>query len=155
MDGLSRAQINRQSPKCVDSAIEARRVPRPEREPRAVILSVDDELTLLQVREKLLQFAGYEVLSAADGEKALEVFAAHRVDLVLLDFYMPRMNGGIVAQQMKRCKPAVPVVMVSANDLQEEALRCVDGFIVKGQRPDVLLRMIKTFLPSNSRTDSH
>jgi hypothetical protein len=47
---------------------------------------------------------------------------------------------------MKRRKPLVPVVMASANEVPEEALSCVDGFIVKGQRPAVLLEQIKPLL---------
>lgn len=117
-----------------------------QQQQRPVILSVDDEPALLYTREKLLQFLGYEVLSAANGEKALEIFAAHPVDLVLLDFRMPGMDGGIVARQMKRRKPRVPVVMVSANQVPNEVLSFVDGFIVKGQRPDVLLAQIKPLL---------
>src|SRR5208337_5017675 len=97
------------SPKSDVSAIPAETIPTYDHKRPHLILSVDDELNLLQTREKLLQFVGYEVLSAADGKKALEIFAAHPVDLVLLDFRMPGMDGGIVAQQMKRRKPRVPV----------------------------------------------
>jgi CheY-like chemotaxis protein len=61
------------------------------------ILSVDDEPGILFTRQKLLENAGYEVLSAADGEQALHFFAAHDVDLVLLDYLMPGMDGGAVA----------------------------------------------------------
>ena len=53
------------------------------------ILSVDDEPGILFTRQKLLQNAGYEVLSAADGEQALHFFTAHDVDLVLLDYLLP------------------------------------------------------------------
>ena len=66
-----------------------------------VILSVDDEPSILFTRHKLLQAAGYDVLSAADGEQALHFFAMHAVDLVLLDYAMPGIDGGIVAREMK------------------------------------------------------
>jgi len=148
MNSLPQENISR---KFDDSAVPAGTVPTYDHKQRHLILSVDDEPRLLQTREKLLQFAGYEVLSAANGEKALEIFAAHPVDLVLLDFRMPGMDGGIVAQQMKRRKPLVPVVMVSANQVPKETLSCVDGFIVKGQRPDVLLAQIKPLLASGRR----
>ena len=134
------------SRKSDDSAVPGETTPRHAHKRRYLILSVDDEPKLLQTREKLLQCVGYEVLSAASGKEALEMFAAHPVDLVLLDFRMPSMDGGIVAQQMKRRKPLVPVVIVSANDVPKETLSWVDGFIVKGQRPDVLLEQIKPLL---------
>ena len=114
------------SPKSDVSAVPAESIPTYAHKQRHLILSVDDEPNLLQTREKLLQWVGYEVLSAANGEKALEIFATHPVELVLLDFRMPGMDGGVVAQQMKRRKPRVPVVMVSANQVPNEVLNCVD-----------------------------
>ena len=66
-----------------------------------VILSVDDEPGILFTREKLLEAAGFRVLSAADGEAALDLFANNPVHLVLLDFAMPGMDGGAVAKELK------------------------------------------------------
>lgn len=88
-----------------------------KRQRNQLILSVDDEPGLLFVREKLLESEGYSVLSAPDGEQALAIFAANGIDLVLLDYKMPGINGGVVAQRMKAQKPAVPIIMVSANQL--------------------------------------
>ena len=62
------------------------------------ILSVDDEPAILYMREILLQTEGYEVLSAADGEHALTIFDAQPIDLVLLDYLMPGMDGSAVAE---------------------------------------------------------
>ena len=73
---------------------------------RRLILSVDDEPGILVTRQLILENAGYEVLSAADGEQALHLFRAHAVDLVLLDYVMPGMDGGVVAQEIKNAKPA-------------------------------------------------
>ena len=67
-----------------------------------LILSVDDEPSILLTREKLLEAAGYKVLSAAEGEAALNLFATNPVHLVLLDFAMPGMDGGAVAKELKR-----------------------------------------------------
>ena len=100
-----------------------------------LILSVDDEPAILLTREKILENAGYDVLSAGNGEQALRLFAEHPVKLVLLDFLMPGMDGGMVARQMKRAKPAVPVVLVSASPIPEEFTACVDCRIDKGDGP--------------------
>jgi CheY-like chemotaxis protein len=108
-----------------------------------LILSVDDEPALLVTRERLLQSQGYDVLSACDGGKALKIFTAYPINLVLLDYSMPGVDGRIVAQEMKRCKPLVPVILVSADDVPEEALTCVDGFVAKGQSPALLLGKIQ------------
>lgn len=112
-----------------------------------LILSVDDEPTILYTREMILQREGYDVLSAANGEDALRIFAMHAVDLVLLDYLMPVMDGGIVAQKMKEHKPLVPVIMVSANHAPEEALACAECFVPKGDGPVLLLKTIRQFLP--------
>ena len=110
------------------------------------ILSVDDEPGILFTRQKLLQNAGYDVLSAADGEQALHFFSTHDVDLVLLDYLMPGMDGGVIAQAMKQHKPLVPVIIVSASPVEEQGLTSVDCFIQKGQGPALLLEKIKQLL---------
>jgi CheY-like chemotaxis protein len=113
---------------------------------RRLILSVDDEPALLFTREKILECEGYEVLSAADGEMALDALDANAVDLVLLDYKMPRMDGGTAAREMKRRAPHVPIIMVSANRVPGEALALVDCFIPKGQGPELLLAAIHQLL---------
>jgi DNA-binding response OmpR family regulator len=114
----------------------------------SIILSVDDEPAILFTREKLLEAAGYQVLSAADGEAALHLFVNNPVHLVLLDFAMPGMDGGAVARELKRLNQAVPVIMVSASPLPEQVLTCADCLIPKGQGPRVLLEQISQLLKS-------
>ena len=117
-----------------------------EQRQRRLILSVDDEPGLLFTREKILECEGYQVLSAANGEKALEFLETHAVDLVLLDYKMPGMDGGTVARDMKRRAPAVPIIMISGNRVPGEALEVVDCFIPKGQGPELLLAATRHFL---------
>ena len=81
------------------------------------ILSVDDEPGILLTRQAILEKEGYKVLSAVDGEQALGLFAVQAVHLVLLDYLMPRMDGGAVAQEMKKRKPLVPTIMVSGSSV--------------------------------------
>src|SRR5271169_4728872 len=69
------------------------------------ILSVDDDAAVLYSRQKILEAAGYYVLSASDGKQALGYFAAVLVDLVVVDYAMPGMNGGMVARFMKTKRP--------------------------------------------------
>ena len=68
---------------------------------RPLILCVDDEFNGLEGRKMLLEDAGYKVLVATTGADALQLFASHPVDLVLLDYHMPGMNGDVVAEHMK------------------------------------------------------
>ncbi len=114
------------------------------------ILSVDDEPGILLTRQPILEKAGYGVLSAVDGEQALHFFDAHAVDLVLLDYLMPRMDGGAVAQEMKKHKPLVPVIIVSGSPVPEDTLTCVDCFIRKGEGPALLLAKVEQLLAAVS-----
>lgn len=89
------------------------------------------------------------MLSASNGEAALEVFEAHPViELVLLDYAMPGMDGAKVAREMKSRRPFVPIFMVSAHDasLAKLALACVDCVISKGSGPEYLLEKINQLL---------
>jgi CheY-like chemotaxis protein len=116
-----------------------------------VILSVEDEPGILVSRQLILESEGYEVLNAADGEQALQMFAEQQVDLILLDYVMPGMNGGAVAKKIKSDNPRVPVIIVSASPVVEErSLGCVDCFISKGEGPAVLLAKIKQLLVPGS-----
>ena len=116
---------------------------------KALILSVDDEPGILFTRQVLLESAGYQVLSAADGEQALHFFLNSAVDLVLLDYIMRGMNGEAVAREIKKRKPLVPVVMVSATSVAEKTLPFVDCLITKGEDPGLLLEKIRQLLPSS------
>src|SRR4051812_46160842 len=97
------------------------------------ILCVDDEYSILTIRKIVLESNGYEVHIAESGQKALEVFAANPIHAVLLDYTMPQMSGGEVAEQLRKLRPEVPVIMVSAaTEIPEDAIKFIDAFIQKG-----------------------
>jgi CheY-like chemotaxis protein len=119
-----------------------------------LILSVDDEPAILLTRQKILEAAGHQVRSASDGEQAMRLFSNEPVDLVLLDYVMPGADGGRIAQAMKRSKEAVPIVLVSASTVPEEAATWVDYRLEKGQGPQLLLETIAQFLlPTSPRNN--
>lgn len=114
--------------------------------PRTV-LCVDDERIGLRVRKIMLESRGYVVLTANDGAEGLKIFEQHPVDVVILDYYMPGLNGGDVASEMRRRRPGVPIVFLSAYfSLPPEALELADAFITKGDPPDVLIEKIRHLL---------
>src|ERR1700748_1837071 len=94
--------------------------PHPTKNGARVILSVDDEPGILASRQLILEREGYHVLSATDGERALRMFAQEPIDLVLLDYVMPGLDGGTVAEEMKSQNPRVPIVLISASPVDEE-----------------------------------
>ncbi len=111
--------------------------------PQKTLLCVDDETVGLQVRQIILEKQGYRVLTATAGVDGLNVFNEQDVDAVVLDYYMPGMNGGSVATAMKRTKPDVPIILLSAYlALPDSVMETVDAFIVKGDSPEVLLAKI-------------
>ncbi len=120
-----------------------------------VILCVDDEAVGLWVRKMLLESRGYRVLTAESGADALVLFSSEILDLVILDYSMPGMNGDVVAERMKELRPDLPILMLSAYvDLPSETLALVDKSITKGEPPPVLLDAISQLLNGNQNVHS-
>jgi CheY-like chemotaxis protein len=114
---------------------------------RPVILCVDDEWNGLESRRMLFEGRRYNVLVAATGEEALQLFASHSTDLVLLDYHIPKANGDVIAERMKASQPDVPIAMLSADEgLPESALESVDVFISKRESPTSLLEIVEHLL---------
>ena len=114
---------------------------------RPLVLCVDDEWNGLEGRKMLLEEAACKVLVATSGADALQLFASYPVDLVLLDYHMPGMNGDVVAERMKAGQPDVPIALLSADDgLPESALKWVDVFVSKSESPANLLQIVEYLL---------
>jgi len=94
-----------------------------------------------------LESQGYRVLTAENGPAALALFSAEKIDLVILDFMMPGMNGDVVAERMKQLKPRVPILLLSAYvDLPQATLKLVDAFLTKGEGPLTMLTAVADLL---------
>ena len=108
------------------------------------VLCVDDEKVGLRVRKIMLESHGFRVLTANSGEQGLTMFDDNEVDLVVLDYYMPGLNGGDVAAELRRRRPDVPIIFLSAYfSLPPAALELANAFITKGDPPDVLIKKIE------------
>jgi CheY-like chemotaxis protein len=121
------------------------------RDGRKLILSVDDDTRVLFARYRLLEDAGYAVVSASDGVQALQLFGSNPVDLVLLDYSMPGMYGDLVAQAMKEYNLGVPIILVSGAEVPDRALAEVNRHIRKAEGPELLLQTIQELLASDQR----
>jgi len=120
-----------------------------------VVLCVDDEAVGLKVRRILLERAGYEVLTASDGQAGLEIFKTHSVDAVVLDYSMPGMSGGEVARAMRRLKPDVPILLLSAYvGLHDEVRSIVDVYMTKGEGAPALLERLSNLLTNSSASEA-
>ncbi len=95
---------------------------------KGCVLVVDDERIVRQVCTDLLEFFGFSVIAADDGQAGVDALQAHagQVDLVLLDLSMPRLGGLEAFHLMREIAPQVPVVLSSGFD-EKEALRQFAG----------------------------
>lgn len=108
------------------------------------VLCVDDEKIGLRVRKIMLESRGFKVLTASSGQQGLAVFDDNEVDLVVLDYYMPGLTGGQVAAEIRRRRPNVPIIFLSAYfSLPPDDLELANAFITKGDPPEVLIEKIE------------
>jgi len=118
-----------------------------QRVPIKTVLCVDDERIGLRVRKIMLESHGFNVLTASDGRQGLAVFDENHVDVVVLDYFMPDMNGGDVAAELRKRRPNLPIIFLSAYfSLPPEALELANAFITKGDPPDSLLEKIEQLM---------
>jgi diguanylate cyclase (GGDEF)-like protein len=116
------------------------------------ILIVDDIPVNVELQKTYLLSAGYSVIVAGDGEKAMELVAEEKPDLVLLDVMMPKLNGFEVCEKIKS-NPAtrfIPVVLVTALQEVEDKVRGIeagaDDFISKPFNKMELMARVKSLL---------
>lgn len=114
----------------------------------ATILCIDDEQTALQLRQTLLESAGYRVLGAKSGAVGINAFKSERVDAVVLDYWMADMNGLQVAREIRKLNPSIPIIILSAyGELLDESLGLADLWIRKGEEdPQYLLNRLENLL---------
>jgi CheY-like chemotaxis protein len=108
------------------------------------LLCVDDDTDTLRLRQRLLESGGYSVLTASAGDDALRILGQDTgIDVVILDYLMPGMNGDELARRIRAQHPDLPLVAVSAvGQLPEPLLQVVDARVQKGQDPELLLSTI-------------
>jgi CheY-like chemotaxis protein len=119
---------------------------------RATVLCVDDEQTALQLRRTLLESAGYGVVIAKSGAQAVKAFQSENIDAAILDYWMADMNGLNVARTIRRLKPKLPIIILSAyGELLDESLGLADIWIRKGEEdPQYLLNQLDALLKSHA-----
>lgn len=115
---------------------------------QATVLFVDDEESLRASGREMLEFIGYRVLTAADGEEALNIFAHEgpKIDVVLLDLIMPGMGGRKCLEKLLTLRPNAKVIVASgfsANDsIQDILMAGASDFLAKPYSVDALVEKI-------------
>ena len=107
------------------------------------ILVVDDESRMRKLVRDFLTRQNYEVLEAADGEEALDIFYKDKaIALLILDVMMPKMNGWEVCREIRQTSK-VPIIMLTAKSDESDELMGfdlgVDEYITKPFSPKILV----------------
>ncbi len=110
------------------------------------ILAVEDNQDLRELIIQMLVFEDYDILTAKDGEEALELISLHRFDLILLDIMLPGISGMEVLTKIRSAKDSqvknLPVVMVTAksliDDIDAALLAGATSYLVKPFRAEAL-----------------
>lgn len=117
------------------------------------ILIVEDEESLLRLESILLISKGYDVISASNGQEALDAILLQRPDLVLLDIMLPEIDGFEVCSRIKGNPETagIPVIMVTAKKTGDDMARGeavgADWYITKPFKSAMVIETIQRFLP--------
>lgn len=121
------------------------------------ILIVEDETGIANFLKQGLEEEGYEILVAHDGKKGYELYQNHKVDLVLLDWILPKMTGIEVCKAIRKTDPKIPIIFLTAKDLVQETIEGLQAgandYIKKPFSFDELVLRIKIHFRDEPETD--
>jgi two-component system, OmpR family, alkaline phosphatase synthesis response regulator PhoP len=113
------------------------------------ILIVDDEPQIAEIASDYLRVAGFDVITAGDGVRALEAVRSRHPDLIVLDLGLPLMDGTEVARAIRRDSD-LPIIMLTARVQEDERLRGLeigaDDYITKPFSPRELVARVRAVL---------
>ena len=116
------------------------------------ILLIEDEAELIRAIKIRLEAAGFETISAKDGEEGLETARKEKPDLIVLDLILPNMSGFDVCRKLKIDKEYkdIPIIMLTAkfqpNDIRFGMAMGADAYITKPYESQELFTKIREFL---------
>jgi DNA-binding response OmpR family regulator len=121
------------------------------------VLVVDDERQIAQIARDYLEHAGFTVIVAADGAKALDLARSRRPDLIVLDLALPAIDGLDVARVLRR-ESDVPIIMLTARVEESDRLAGLeigaDDYVTKPFSPRELVARVKAVLRRSDVTAS-
>lgn len=113
------------------------------------ILVVDDEASIRRILETRLKMVGYDVVTAEDGEEAVEVYNKTAPDLVILDVMMPKMDGYGVTREIRRTSDVPIIILTALGDVSERITGLelgADDYVIKPFSPKELEARVKAVL---------
>jgi CheY-like chemotaxis protein len=123
------------------------------------ILLVDDIQMFIDIEKEFLHYSQAEILTARNGQEALDVIKSMRPDLVFMDLQMPRMDGAACCRAVKSDPTlrGIPVVMVTTKGKEEDKEACFsagcDCFLTKPLDRDQFLEVARKFVPNIDRRE--
>jgi len=125
---------------------------------KASVLVVDDDVRILRMVRRILNLEGYRVLTANNGEAALDVFDKETPDLVLLDILMPGMDGYTACQRIREFSQ-IPIIIVTVKGKDEEKIQGLDigadDYVIKPFSAKELLARVRATLRRTKPQDGH
>jgi DNA-binding response OmpR family regulator len=116
---------------------------------KTTIVTADDDPQLLRLITRNLEFEGYEVRTASDGQQALELIERQPPDLILLDVMMPKMDGFTVCQRVREFS-TIPIIVVTARGQNQDKIKGLDlgadDYLTKPFSVDELLARVRAVL---------
>jgi DNA-binding response OmpR family regulator len=115
------------------------------------VLAVDDEIDVRRLIQIKLKKAGFDVITAADGEEGVKVCMAEKPDVVIIDWMMPKMDGPTATAKIKaECHPAPIVIMLTAKGAESDVIQGLaggaDDYFVKPFAPRELIARVNVAL---------
>ena len=127
---------------------------------KKVVLIVDDEIRMRKLIKDFLLQKDYEILEAGDGEEALEIYNKNKdkIDLILLDVMMPKLDGWSVLRQIRQKDNNIAVVMLTARGEEQDELfgfeLGVDEYITKPFSPKLMVARVEAILRRSKTQDN-
>lgn len=112
-----------------------------------IVLVVDDEPSILTVRRMLFEALGYSVLTAESGPQALALMQSHVVDIVILDYLMPEMDGEETALRVRELHGDIPIILsTGCTSVPPGLMEIVTMLVHKGSGPQILIDAVERHL---------
>ena len=121
------------------------------------ILFLEDEPTIRDVLTEYMKMQDYDVTCAKDGEQALRLLKECRFDMAVLDIMVPKVSGLEVLEYIKKQKPDVATIMLTALDDEKTQVQAfnlfADDYVIKPVSPIILLKRMETILRRVKRAE--
>lgn len=118
--------------------------------PRTTILVADDEPSIVQLVRRIMEEAGYSVLTARNGREAIDTVRKHRVDVLITDLVMPEREGIETIQELRTTHPNLKMIAMSGafggSYLHIAAMMGAVAALTKPLNAELLLNTVRTLL---------